>query len=91
MLTPDGRVLFAARIVRLFANGNLSVILVLYLAQLALSQVEIGLVLTLTLLGDTAISLWITTSPGRLGRRKMLILGVLRELSSVQAHPASGT
>jgi MFS family permease len=74
-LSRDGRFLFLTRIVRLFAYGFLSVILVLYLAELGLKETRIGLLLTLTLIGDTFISLWITTSADRIGRRKMLILG----------------
>jgi MFS family permease len=75
MLTSDGRLLFTTRIVRLFAYGFLSVVLVLYLAQVGLSETEIGLLLTLTLIGDTIISLWITTSADRIGRQRMLIAG----------------
>lgn len=71
----DFRILFSTRILRLFAYGFLSVILALYLSQLGLSEVNIGLLLTLTLLGDTAISLWITTHADRIGRRRMLIVG----------------
>jgi MFS family permease len=71
----DGRLLFATRMVRLFAYGFLSVILVLYLAAAGLSNVQIGLLLTLTLVGDTLISLAITTSADRIGRRRMLLVG----------------
>src|SRR5215213_5748382 len=74
-LTVDGRLLFSTRIVRLFAYGFLSVVLALYLAQLGLSEQDIGLVLTLTLVGDAVISLWITSVADRLGRRRMLIVG----------------
>ena len=42
---------------------------------MGLSEAEIGLLLTLTLLGDTAISLWITTNADRIGRRRMLLVG----------------
>lgn len=73
-LTIDERLLFATRIVRLFAYGFLSVVLVLYLAQVGLSEAQIGLLLTLTLIGDTLISLWITTSADKIGRRRMLII-----------------
>jgi len=76
-LTADGRCLFTTRIARLFAYGFLSVILVLYLAQAGLKETQIGLLLSLTLIGDTLISLWITTSADRIGRRRMLILGAL--------------
>lgn len=72
---PDLPVLFATRILRLFAYGFLSVILALYLAAAGLSESEIGLLLTLTLVGDTAISLWITTRADRIGRKRMLIAG----------------
>jgi MFS family permease len=75
LLPPDGRLLFYTRIARLFAYGFLSVVLVLYLVQVGLSENEIGLLLTLTLVGDTAISLWITTSADRIGRQRMLLLG----------------
>ncbi len=74
-LTSDGRFLFVTRIARLFAYGFLSVILVLYLADVGLSETQIGLLLTLTLIGDTVISLGITTTADRFGRRRMLILG----------------
>jgi MFS family permease len=74
-LTKDGRLFFTTRIARLFAYGFLSVILVLYLAQVGLNEVQIGLLLTLTLIGDTIISLWITTSADRIGRQRMLIVG----------------
>lgn len=71
----DTRILFSTRILRLFAYGSLSVILALYLGQLGLNEVRIGLLFTLTLLGDTVISLWITTHADRMGRRRMLIAG----------------
>lgn len=74
-LPRDIPVLFATRILRLFAYGFLSVVLVLYLAASGLGENQIGLLLTLTLVGDAAISLWITTSADRVGRRRMLILG----------------
>src|SRR5512136_1489084 len=76
-LTSDGRLLFATRIARLFAYGFLAVVLVLYLAQAGLSEAAIGLLLTLTLLGDTVISLWLTTRADRFGRRRTLIIGTL--------------
>jgi MFS family permease len=59
----------------MFAYGCLSVVLVLYLAGLGLSEGRIGLLLTLTLVGDALISLGITLHADRLGRQRMLILG----------------
>ncbi len=74
-LKDDVHILFASRILRLFAYGFLSVVLVLYLAASGLSEREIGLLLTLTLVGDAAVSLYITTSADRVGRRRMLLVG----------------
>ena len=76
-LDADGRLLFATRFVRLFAYGALSVVLVLYLVSLGMNEAETGLLLTLTLLGDTLVSLYLTTQADRLGRRRMLIIGAL--------------
>jgi len=75
VLTTDARFLFAARLARMFAYGFLSVVLVLYLTQVGLNEMQVGLLLTLTLIGDTIISLWITTNADRIGRRRMLIVG----------------
>jgi MFS family permease len=61
----------------MFGYGFLAVVLVLYLAALGLDSAVIGVILTLTLLGDTVISLWLTTSADRIGRRKVLIAGSL--------------
>src|SRR5260370_19223509 len=74
-LTTDGSILFGTRIIRMFAYGFLSVVLVLYLVQLGLSAGLIGLLLSLTLIGDAAISLWLTTTADRAGRRRILIAG----------------
>jgi MFS family permease len=71
----DVRLLFTTRILRLFAYGFLSVVLILYLVEIGLSDNRIGLLLTLTLLGDTVISLFITTTADRAGRKHMLIAG----------------
>jgi MFS family permease len=55
----------------------ISVILVFYLVGLGLSESQTGLLLTLTLVGDTAISLFLTTRADRVGRRRILIAGAL--------------
>src|SRR5258705_5799697 len=74
-LPADGYILFGTRVLRMFAYGFLSVVLVLYLAQLGLSEGLIGLLLSLTLFGDAVISLWMTTTADRVGRRRILIAG----------------
>lgn len=70
-------ILFSTRIIRLFCYGFLSVILALYLAEAGLTEKQIGLLFTLTLGGDAFISLWLTTSADRFGRKRTLILGAL--------------
>ena len=74
-LPADGQLLFMTRLARLFAYGFLSVVLVLYLVQIGLSEIQAGALLTLTLVGDSAITLWITTHADRYGRRRMLLAG----------------
>jgi len=76
-LTRDGWLLFLTRFVRLFAYGSLSVVLVFYLVDLGLSESQTGLLLTLTLVGDTVVSLYLTTRADRIGRRRMLIIGAI--------------
>jgi MFS family permease len=73
----DRRLLFATRFLRMLAYGFLSVVLVLYLAAAGLSDGKIGVLLTLTLLGDAAVSLLLTTTADRFGRRKTLVIGAL--------------
>jgi MFS family permease len=74
---PDIPLLFTTRVVRLFCYGFLSVVLALYLAEAGLTEKQIGLLFTLTLAGDAGISLWLTTSADRFGRRRTLLVGAL--------------
>jgi len=76
-MTRDARLLFATRALRMFGYGALAVILVLYLAALGLDGGLIGLLLAMTLAGDTVISLLLTTHADRIGRRRTLIVGAL--------------
>jgi predicted MFS family arabinose efflux permease len=71
----DIALLFATRSLRMFGYGFLAVVLVLYLDALGLSGGEVGVLLALTLLGDAAISLWLTTHADRIGRRRVLVVG----------------
>jgi MFS family permease len=75
ILTRDGWLLFVTRFTRLFAYGSLSVILIFYLIGLGLTSAQAGLVLTLTLVGDVVVSLYLATRADRIGRRRMLIVG----------------
>jgi MFS family permease len=74
-LTGDGWLLFATRGARMLGYGALSVVLVLYLGEVGLDEKQIAPLLTLTLLGDTALTLWLTTGADRWGRRRTLLAG----------------
>ncbi|KAK3115508.1 hypothetical protein LTR53_005084 [Teratosphaeriaceae sp. CCFEE 6253] len=73
----DVYLLLLARFARMFAYGSSTLILALYLAALGHSDVKIGLFMTLTLVGDVAISLALTVVADSLGRRRILIMGAL--------------
>lgn len=76
-LSSDGKLLFLTRSVRLFSYGMLSVVLVLYLTGIGFTDSQTGLLLTLTLIGDTVVSLLLTTQADRLGRKRTLVVGAL--------------
>lgn len=74
---PDIALLFATRAVRMFAYGFLSVVLVLYLASIGIDARRIGLLLSLTLIGDVIVSLFLTTRADAFGRRRTLVAGAI--------------
>jgi MFS family permease len=76
-LTRNGALLFLTRFIRMFSYGALSVVLVFYLTGLGLSESQTGMLLTLTLLGDTLVSLFLTTQADRIGRQRMLVAGAI--------------
>lgn len=78
----DVTLLFTTRIIRLFCYGFLSVVLALYLSETGLTEKMIGLLFTLTLAGDAGISLWLTTSADRFGRKRTLLIGGLLMLGA---------
>lgn len=83
-LHPDCEILFACKGIRLFSFGFLAVMLVVYLEAVGLEYSNIGLLFTLTLLGDALISLCITAYADRFGRRKSLLTGgVLSAFTSI--------
>lgn len=71
----DTKLMCLQRFVRLFAYGASFLILVHFLASLGIPDGEIGLFMTLTLLGDAAISLVLTLLTDKLGRRRVLAFG----------------
>ena len=63
--TDDARVIIAARGVRAFGDGFVSVLLPLHLTEMGISSFRIGVLTTATLLGSAALTLLV----GNLGRR----------------------
>jgi MFS family permease len=73
-LTPDGRLLFAARALRSFSFGWLSVILALYLAGRGLSATQIGAVFTATMVEDALLTMLLSAVAGRFGPARVMAL-----------------
>src|SRR5882762_1919327 len=89
-LARDAWLLFLTRFIRLFAYGALSVLLVFYLVGLGLSPSQTGLLLTATLIGDTVVSLYLTTRADRIGRRRMLVAGAALMAAAGLAFASTG-
>lgn len=73
----DVRNFCAQRFIRLFAYGGSTLVLVLYLRSLGISDERIGAFMTLTLCGDVFISLVLTVVADALGRKAILAGGAL--------------
>ncbi|MEI7817471.1 MAG: MFS transporter [Desulfuromonadales bacterium] len=73
----DVILLLITRTLRLFGYGFLSVVLALYLSESGLDDLFMGVMFSLTLVGDAGISLILTTTADRFGRKKTLIIGAV--------------
>jgi len=74
--------LFTTRTLRMFGYGFLSVVLALYLSDSGFDNVLMGTLFSLTLVGDAGISLLLTTSADRFGRKKTLVIGAILMLAA---------
>src|SRR5919199_2818995 len=73
-LSKDGKLLLAARTLRTFAYGFVSVILAIYLKLIGFNDVYIGFILTVTLLNSVIFTLIASFYADRIGRRKILVI-----------------
>jgi MFS family permease len=73
-LTAAGRLLFAARSLRSFGFGWLSVILALYLAERGLSATAIGAMFTATMVEDALLTMALSTLAGRVGPARLMAM-----------------
>ncbi|CCE39990.1 uncharacterized protein CPAR2_100280 [Candida parapsilosis] len=78
----DIRILWASVFLRMASYGLTNQILALYLKKIKISEFEIGLFMTLTLVGDTVISYFLTWNADRIGRRKVMLIGSIMMLAS---------
>jgi MFS family permease len=76
-LSRDGWLLFVTCGVRSFAYGFLSVVLGVYLDATGMSVTAIGWIFTAALGGGAVMTIFITSTADRFGRRALLILGAL--------------
>jgi len=73
-LTRDGKLLLAARIMRTFGYGFLSVIIAIYLRLLGFDNIQIGLLLGSALVNSVIFTLFASFYADRIGRRRLLII-----------------
>ncbi|KAK7738497.1 hypothetical protein SLS53_006016 [Cytospora paraplurivora] len=78
----DVHVIFLTRFLRMLAYGGISLILAMFFSALGFTDVKIGLFMTLTLLGDVLVSLFLTLVADSMGRRRTLLLGSISMLLS---------
>lgn len=86
----DVHLLCAQRFVRLFAYGQVTIILAVFFTELNLGEEKTGLFMTCTLLGDVVISFLLTLVADQVGRRNVLGVGaILMCLSGITFSYAS--
>jgi MFS family permease len=73
-LSKDGKLVLAARVIRTFAYGFLSIVLAIYLKLIGFNDILIGLVLAATLVNSVIFTLIASLYADRIGRRKILVI-----------------
>ena len=71
----DAWLVMVARSARMFAYGANSLIIALFFAQLEFSDFRIGVFMSLTLLGDVILTIGLTFTADKYGRRRTILLG----------------
>ena len=83
-LERDAQICVLCKMIRMFSFGFLAVMLVIYLVNLNFDMEDIGLMFTLTLLGDAILSILLTTHADTWGRRFTLMVGsIIAILTSI--------
>jgi MFS family permease len=71
--TPDALRILAARGVRAFADGFVSLLLPIYLVEIGLSSFAIGAIVACTLIGTALLTVWVGLIAHRYSRRGLLL------------------
>ncbi|KAF7366010.1 Major facilitator superfamily domain-containing protein [Mycena venus] len=87
----DVYLIILQRCIRLLVYGQSSIVLTAFLKESAFTEFQMGLFMTLTLLGDAAGSLILTIYADRLGRAKVLFGGSLLMVASGLVFASSQT
>lgn len=87
----DAILLFAARSLRLFSYGSLTVCLLLYLGALGLSSSDVGVLLTAIFAGDLGITLWLTAHADRFGRKRTLLISAALKMAAGLAFSSTSS
>ncbi len=72
-ISKDGKLILAAKLVRTFSYGFLSIILGIYLKLIGFDEILIGVILTATLVNSIIFNLFSSIYADRVGRKNMLI------------------
>ena len=77
-ISNDGRLLLAARVLRTFGYGFLAVVIGLYLAELGLDELWIGVIVAASIFGSAVMTVGWSLAADRFGRRRtVMIMAVL--------------
>ena len=71
----DIRLLWFSVFIRMISFGITNQVLTLYLAELGISEVNIGIFMSLTMIGDSIISYILTWNSTKIGNRFIMLLG----------------
>lgn len=80
--STDLKLLILTRMIRMFAYGGTTIILVLFLSALGIPDTRIGLFMTLTLVGDIGVSTILTIIGDGMGVRFTMAVGSVLMMGS---------